>query len=387
MTIDQDGAIESLNPTAEHFFGLAAGEMEGRSLKGLLFEADHPRIEAYLAGVRRQRGEDFSLETRGRRRDGSAFFIDLFISDLFPHRHYRFIVTIHNISKRKAAEDRLRQALEEQEERIRERTAELQASNRQLHHEIVERKRAEAVLRETQNELIQASKLAALGQMSAGLTHELNQPLTALRTFCASGKLLLQRGLHAQVEENFGQIQELTERMAKLTSQLKTFARKSRGEILRVPVRLAIEQSFDLLANRIAQEEVEVVLNLPGAEVQLLGDQVRLEQVVINLVSNAIDAMAGRAERRLAVDYRLTPKYLWLTFTDSGGGIPAEILPQIFDPFFTTKEVGEGLGLGLSIAYGIVKDWGGSLQAKNVEGGAEFTIKLPRFTGTGEKAP
>ncbi len=381
VTIDEAGVIEAINPTAETYFGYPAGEVSGQNLKQLLFPADHAAIDDYLAAARRERSADFPLETRGRRRDGSPFFIDLNISDLYPHPGYRFLVTIHNITKRKNAEDQLRRALEEQDERIRERTCELEASNRLLQHEVVERQRAEAILRETQNDLIQAGKLAALGQLSAGITHELNQPLAAIRTFSASGTLLLERGMIEPAKENFNRIQELTERMAKLTSQLKTFARKSRGDRQPISVRQAIQQSLDLLANQLSQQRIEIDLHLPDEAVQVIGDQVRLEQVVINLISNALDAMRDRPRRRLGIDYRLDRQWLWLTVEDSGGGIPDELVSQIFDPFFTTKEVGQGLGLGLSITYGIVKDWGGTLSVNNGSDGACFTLQLPRSGG------
>lgn len=277
-----------------------------------------------------------------------------------------------------------RRTLEEQEVRISERTAALQSSNQQLQREILERQRAEEVLRATQNDLIQASKLAALGQLSAGLAHELNQPLAAIRTFSASGQLLLERGHPDQACANFGRIQKLTERMAKLTSQLKSFARKSSGKTEPVSLARAVQQSLELVEQLIALSEVEVVVQLPEDELQVLADQLRLEQVLINLFSNGVDAMKNSPQRRLQVTAIADRQTVWLSVADSGGGIDETVLPQIFDPFFTTKEVGEGLGLGLSISYGIVRDWGGTLKARNTADGAEFTIELPRCQATEE---
>ena len=378
VTIDEIGRIESINPTAEHFFGLAASEVEGRSFKELLFPDVHPLIDAYLERAGGGRGEDFTLETRGRRRDGNAFFIDLIVSDLFPHAGSRYLATIHNITKRKAAEENLHRILDEQEGRIRTRTAELETSNRQLQHEIVERERAEEVLRQAQDELIQAGKLAALGQMSTGITHELNQPLTAIRTFAASGRLLLERGQSAEAGDNFGRIEELTARMATLTTQLKVFARKSSGKRAPVSVAAAVRQALALVEHLITRNHVEVELDLPADEgVQVLADQLRLEQVLINLFSNAADAMKAVSRRRLQIAVAADDAHVQLRVADTGIGIDPQVLPQIFDPFFTTKAVGEGLGLGLSIAFGIIRDWGGTLAAENLETGARFTVTLP----------
>ena len=387
LTIDETGAIESINPTAERFFACAADEMRGRSVKELIFEPDHAAIDRYLDHAGPGRSADFSLETRGRRRDGNGFFIDMIVSDLFPQQGYRYLVTIHNLTKRKAAEEHLRRNLDEQEERIRERTAELQASNRLLQYEIVERKRAETVLRQAQDELVQAGKLAALGQMSAGITHELNQPLAAIRTFAASGRLLLARGQADQAVANFGRIQELTERMATLTSQLKAFARKSSGKQGPVPVAQAVRQALALVEHLTGPRQVEVRLELPEEELLVLADQLRLEQVLVNLFANATDAMKAAPLRQLRIAAAGGGERVRLSVADTGGGVDPQILPHIFEPFFTTKGADEGLGLGLSIAFGIIRDWGGTLTARNDAEGALFTIELPRCGDGKDPAP
>ncbi len=372
------GEIESFNPTAEHYFGYTEGELKGQNLSQLLPPAGRKGLEKGLWPPGRGPRGEYQIETQGRRRDGSLFPIDLIASEIQLPRGLRFIITIHEISRLKAAEQMLRCALEEQEQRISERTAELRSSNQQLLNEVAERKQAEKVLKETQEDLIQASKLAALGQMSAGVVHELNQPLTAIRTFTASSRLLLERNELGQVEENLTRTIQLTERMAKMTSQLKIFARKSGGEKKNISLKAALDQALALFEERICRDQVRVRLNLPTGLLPIGGDHLRLEQVLINLVGNAMDAMDKIKDPQLEIEATSGPEGLSLSICDNGPGIAEEHLAHLFEPFFTTKEVGAGLGLGLSISYGIIKDLGGTIRGENrPEGGAQFVIELP----------
>jgi two-component system C4-dicarboxylate transport sensor histidine kinase DctB len=234
-----------------------------------------------------------------------------------------------------------------------------------------------ADLRTAQDGLIQAAKLAALGQMSAALAHELNQPLTAQRMQLASVRLLLDQQRHDEARQSLGRIDELLSRMASLTGHLKTYARKTPAG-LREPLDLAcvVDKSFELLAPRIQNEKVEVNLRM-SRPAKVRGDAIRLEQVLVNLLRNALDAMADTSTRQL--DIALAPERgRWLlTVTDSGSGIAEDHLSQVFDPFFTTKPVGEGLGLGLAVSYAIVHELGGELTAENIAQGARFTLALP----------
>jgi len=273
----------------------------------------------------------------------------------------------------------LRQRLAEQdatqrllEHRVRERTAELE-------HEIAEHSAAEAELRRTQGELIQASKLSALGQMSAGISHELNQPLAAIRSFADNALVLFERGRGEDARENLSRISQLTERMARIIRNLRTFARKEGEDVIAVSLSAVIEDSLALLERRIAQEGVTVERSLPDHEVWAYGGPVRLQQVVLNVVGNAIDAMQDNDSRHLRIGLAEDDTEVTLSVRDSGTGIAPEVMGDLFVPFFTTKEVNEGLGLGLSISYGIVRGFGGSISASNsVEGGAEFHIRLRR---------
>jgi len=275
----------------------------------------------------------------------------------------------------------LEAAYDELERRVEARTADLMTINEQLEDEVAERTRAESELRAAQDELVQASKLAALGQMAAGITHELNQPLAALRTFSDNTRVLLERGQLAAAEGNLSAIADLTERMGKITGQLKLFAGKARPPRHAVGVQAAIGHVLALLAPRLNA----VRLNLTGLDalpgVAVRADELKLEQVLLNLLGNALDAIAAASPEQggIDLDVRADAAAVTIQVRDNGSGIAPEDLPRLFEPFFTTKETGQGLGLGLAISSSIVREFGGQLSAANAEGGgAVFTLVLSR---------
>lgn len=286
------------------------------------------------------------------------------------------------LGQRRQAVRLQREAHEALEQRVTERTRDLTAANARLQEEIAERERAETARHAAQEELVQAGKLAALGQMSAALAHEFNQPLSAIRTFIASSRVFLERGDTATVDRNLGMIADLAGRMAVISGYLKTFARKGPARVEPVAVATALDRALLLLSQRLHADGIELVRAVPAAAV-VRGDAVRLEQVLVNLIRNAADAMAGCDERRLTVSAAPCKDERgengWeIRIADTGCGIAEEHWGRLFDPFFTTKEVGEGLGLGLSLSYGIVRDFGGAVRAENnAGGGASFIIQLP----------
>ncbi|SKC47179.1 sensor histidine kinase [Paraburkholderia hospita] len=285
----------------------------------------------------------------------------------------------------------LQKAYAELNQRVAERTADLSQANEQLTKEVSERTRAEQELRAAHDELIQASKLAALGQMAAGITHELNQPLAALRGFSDNTRVFLERGDHESAKENLEAIAALTERMGKITNQLKLFVGRARPRNARAGVARALRNVLALLQKRLQGVTVEVSLidegaapvrfNLDSDDPKLVAhcEDLRLEQVLINLLGNALDAVAGMPAPRIAIDVQTSQESLAIIVSDNGPGIPDDVLPRLFEPFFTTKEMGQGLGLGLAICSSIARDCGGSLVARNnAQGGAEFMLTLRR---------
>ena len=234
-----------------------------------------------------------------------------------------------------------------------------------------------AELRQAQDGLVHAAKMAALGQMSAALAHEINQPLTALQMQLGSLRLLLDSGRPEAVRDGLQRIDGLLQRMAALTGHLKTFARKTpAGLSERLCLGDVLEQALQLLAPRMRSEQVELRTQIDD-EAEVLGDAIRIEQVILNLLHNALDAMAESETRILLVRIVREDDGCLLSVEDSGGGIAEETLGRVFEPFFTTKPVGQGLGLGLAVSYGIVRDLGGTLEAHNGELGAVFTLRLP----------
>lgn len=270
-----------------------------------------------------------------------------------------------------------RRQTRELERRVAERTAALTDSNQRLQDEIIERRRAEEELTTKQAELVQAAKLAALGQMSAGMVHEINQPLAALRSYADNAVTYLEMNRADGARDNLREIADLTERMARITGQLKHFARKSTGAAAPVDVAAMVEGSLALLDGRMRAEGVALVWSPPASGLMVWGDEVRLQQVLVNLLRNGLDAMKGLAEPCIEVRAEAQGALVHILVRDHGTGISSDGMAQLFDPFFTTKPAGEGLGLGLSISEGIVRDLGGRLSAANISGGgAQFTVTL-----------
>lgn len=273
------------------------------------------------------------------------------------------------------------------ETEVHERTRDLTEANEHLRQEIFDRERAETELKRTQDELVQATKLAALGQMSAGLSHELNQPLAAIRSYSDNAQAFLGRAEIKSVETNLASISELTDRMARIIRNLRIYARNEPVDIRPTSVNSAVDEALSLLEERLKSSNIDLHNDLPETEYLVSGGEVRLQQVFVNIVSNAIDAMDGTDEKRLSITTDKHEDEITISIRDTGPGLPDTNMNDIFDPFFSTKEVGEGMGLGLSISYGIVNQFGGRITARNhPEGGAVFSVTLKRATANKEAA-
>lgn len=282
--------------------------------------------------------------------------------------------------RRVRVEERLRlqeETRDELERRVDERTADLARVNQQIELEIAEHRLTEQELRKTQGDLIQAGKLAGLGQMSAALSHELNQPLAAAKTYADSAVLLIERGRVPEAQDNVRRISGLVDRMASISRHLRNFARKPNEKLGPVPLREVIADTLEIVAPRLKAADARLAVRLDEEALAVVAGPVRLQQVLVNIISNAADAVEGREDREIVLSaYRIDGR-VQIKVQDRGPGVPAAIAERIFDPFFTTKGVGKGLGLGLSIAYNIVKDFGGDLSVETqAGGGALFRVIL-----------
>jgi two-component system C4-dicarboxylate transport sensor histidine kinase DctB len=273
------------------------------------------------------------------------------------------------------------------EQRVTERTADLDSANAQLRQEVEDRRRAEDRLRRTQAELVQAGKLAALGQMSAALSHEFNQPLAAVKAYAENAGTFLERGRVSDARENITRISGMADRMASISKHLRNFARRPQDKTGPVPLRGVLEDAVELMRPRLDADGAMLHYTPPEAEVWVNGGRVRLQQVIVNLIGNALDAMAEREPPEIALAVSIDGTRACVTVADRGPGLAQEALAQAFDPFFTTKDPGKGLGLGLSISYNIVRDFNGRLSVTNREGGgAAFTVELDRVDPPSEMA-
>ena len=238
-------------------------------------------------------------------------------------------------------------------------------------------------LQTAQDGLVQSTKLAALGQMSAALAHEINQPLTAQRMQLATLRLLLEHGRVDDAYKALSLLDQQLTRMAALTGHLKTFARKSPSGLReRVDLATVVDQALLLLDARIREERVSCMLDLTRPA-WVRGDPIRLEQVLINLMHNALDAMRDKPLKRLEIRIDAHAEHWRIAVIDSGGGVAEEHLANVFDPFFTTKPVGDGLGLGLAVSFAIVHELGGRLGVENLDNGARFSFSLTKAAEAG----
>ena len=298
---------------------------------------------------------------------------------------FLWLLTLYTAQRRRAARQRrdaqhlLEMAYAQLERKVADRTADLVAANQLLHAEVRERERAEVTLRAAQDELVHAGKMAALGQMATEVTHELTQPLGAIRTLSDNAIKFMERGNSDQVRSNLDIICTVVAQMADIIQSLKSFGRKAPPRKEAVDMAQAIKAVLFLFQQKLRSERVDVRVDCPSDTVIAWCDANRLQQVLTNLVANAIDAMSNANPRTLRLHAVVEGDCAVLRVSDSGQGMSAEALQRLFEPFFSTKTLGGGLGLGLAISLDIVREAGGTLSAGNrPEGGAVFTLSLPQ---------
>ena len=358
LLINEQGQITFANEMALQQFAVSMALILKKPLLELLTTGDITPIQRL---INRLDKKGFSplvgYEAVGSRSDGAEFPLLLSIRKMQATGIQQFLVTVIDISRRKGLE------------------LQLQRANESLEHKVEQRTKA---LQEAQEELVQAGKMAVLGRMSTAIVHELNQPLTAIRNYVA----ICRQAMHQPevLHESLQDIDGLIQRMAQITTQLKTYAYKKPEQRQPISMQMVLENSLHLFHPRIDEEAVQLDLVIPEQTLFVLGDNARLEQVVVNLVKNALDALQSAELKQLTIEMR-EDKYfnqLQLKVSDSGTGIDPVLLDNLFDPFVTSKPIGDGLGLGLAIVKSIMRDLNGKIWAENNrQGGATFVLRLP----------
>lgn len=365
ITVDRQGEVVFINSMVMQQFGVSLSLIIGQPLTSIFADIDQfTPLKRWLNGL--SQGEFTPItgyEVVGRRSDGSVFPVLFSIRMMTATPEPSYLVTIIDITRRKRLEYKLREANESLEFKVQQRTKALESA---------------------QNELIQSEKLAALGRMSAVMVHELNQPLTAMRNYLAIIRKLADQP--SMLNENLSMMNSLVDRMATITGQLKTFAYKSVDTRSVVDLVFSIEHVFKQYKERFVEQSIVHGFEHALPHYWIQGDAVRIEQVLVNLMTNACDSMLELHSGEISITLtHLESRSLdqvgdWvvLSIRDTGKGANDEQLAHMFEPFYTSKLMGNGLGLGLPIAQGIVRDLGGKVEvSKNQKQGLCFTVYLP----------
>lgn len=345
LLLTSQGELAEINPMAKRYFNLS-DTMVNNLPAWQLFDTNKPNSTIFQLLKNLNRHHDLaeinSIETMARRSDGSHFPVLFSITVLHWHNTHYYLATVIDISKRKKAEIALKNVNSELQDRVEQRTQEL---------------------KDAQNELIEISKMAALGRMSSAITHELNQPLTGLRTLLTSNDLLMERGETQMLKANNKLVHTLIDRMAKMTNQLKSFAFSRPEQLHAVSIPEALNEVLRIHQHRL--DNVDVRIRLAIDIDQVLGEEQRIRQVLGNLIVNACDAMKDTSGPQLIISTQRQGDKVVLNIMDNGSGVAQQELATIFEPFHTTKKMGDGLGLGLSISANSMRDMQGSLSAAN----------------------
>lgn len=375
ITCHHDGRMETVNPSAATLLGI--GHEQSNKPLWLLFSGEanmilraqfSPTSPLYLFG---QSESIVSMVKQGK-----PHFLQFNIRE-YPHKdEHKYIVTITDITRQELSRLELKHL-------VALKTQDLQEKNQQLNEEIVRREQAQKHLIQTQEELVQAAKMAVVGQAMTSLAHELNQPLSAINTYLYSVKLTLQMEKYDQLPDPIERIEKLCARMNRIITALRNFSKKSSSEVSYVsaPLQGLVESAMVLVESRSKREQCTIINNIPS-ELNICADPTQIEQVLVNLFVNAMDAVAGMGESQISVELLSDEaKYQRVAITDSGKGFNADVLPKLFTPFTTTKDV--GLGLGLSICRSIMQRFGYEIYlASALNGGAMVVLEFTHDTVT-----
>ncbi|MGC9458720.1 ATP-binding protein [Vibrio genomosp. F10] len=360
LLLTEKGVVSDINPMAMRYFNLS-NSMVTNLAAWKLFETSRgdSTILPLLQNLSQHHdlAEINSAETMARRSDGSVFPVLFSITSLRWHSLDHYLVTVIDISKRKKAEIALKNVNNDLRERVEQRTEELKSA---------------------QKELIEISKMAALGRMSSAITHELNQPLTGLRTLLTSNDLLMERGETQLLKANNKLVHSLIDRMAKMTTQLKSFAFNRPEQLQEIPLLTVLEETLRIYQDRL--KSIDVRIRISADVTTVLGEDQRVRQVIGNLVVNACDAMKGTINSQLLINAHSENDRVFLSLIDNGCGVSSDELAYIFEPFHTTKKIGDGLGLGLSISMNSMRDMKGKISAEpNHNGGMSFHLEFQKY--------
>ncbi len=407
LLADGEGVVFMSTEPAWRYRTLAPLSAQVRTrLQDVQQYGDHPLAPLQSLGSRPGDGDTLRLQQAGQQRDftvasrsvGPLGWQMLLLADQRPARQEALVAGLAGAlcaalvlglalvrrldrqgrAERAASAQHLRDAHGMLEAQIAQRTREITTANAALEDRVRDLQQAEQIVRGTRDTAVQAGKLAVLGQMAAGMSHELNQPLAALQTLSDNAIALHQRQRGEEVAENLRLISQLADRMGRIVRQLKSFVRKEPPALRPCSVREALDHALLLLAPRCQAVQAQIAVDGFDGGLCVLADATRLEQVLVNLLRNGLDAVQhqGVREVRFGAQVQADGRVL-LRVADTGRGMAPEVQTHLFEPFYTTK-AGEGLGLGLAVSRIIVEGMGGSLVAANLpEGGAEFTVGLP----------
>ena len=325
-----------------------SSELVGRTIWDLFCEEDRGRVRRLVEESAEEGRHDLRYECRLLRGDGSRVWVDVARSTTGYEGEPAILMHIYDISLRK----------EEEAKRL----------------ELSE------LTRKQEEQLVHSTRLAELGEMAAAISHELNQPLTGIRNYARNAYYMMENdaGEPGQVMENLRLISDQVDRASKIINQMRELARRSELHFTTLDINGVIRESVEFLMSQMQLSEVEITLDLDEELPEILGDWIRLEQVLLNLLANARQAMEDSPVRRLTVSSRREADFVVIDVRDTGKGFAEEEADRLFTPFYTTKKPGEGTGLGLSISLRIIQDHGGTLKAEGRSGqGAAFTVRLP----------
>ena len=375
ITCHHDGRMETVNPSAASLLG--TGKEQSNKPLWLLFNGEASTM------LKAQFSSTSQLYRLGQSeciirmiKAGEPHFLQFNIRE-YPHKEeHKYIVTITDITRQELSRLELQRL-------VALKTQDLQEKNQQLNEEIVRREQAQKHLIQTQEELVQAAKMAVVGQAMTSLAHELNQPLSAINTYLYSAKLTIQMQKYEQLPDSIERIEKLCARMNRIITALRNFSRKSSSEIsfVSAPLNELVESAMVLVESRSKRQQCKIINNVPD-KLTICADPTQIEQVLVNLFVNAMDAIAGIGESQISIDLlSVDPKRKLVGIADSGKGFNPDVLPKLFTPFTTTKDV--GLGLGLSICRSIMQRFGYDIYlASALNGGAMVVLEFTNDTIT-----